>query len=283
MEKNKRILGALLGLHVGDSLGATLEFKSSSSIDQFHTEITGGGDFNWRAGEATDDTQMMMALLASVKEHNEFNVQDVAARYVNWLDTDPKDVGVTTRDSLLRVKDGVSPLESGANGVYSQGNGSLMRCAALAVLDFTSQMIKEQAAITHAHPNCLFFDELFLNCLKLCFEGKDKEDIYQYALAQIADHGEFYEDFKGVKELDWDDLETSGYVYHTFKAAIWGLMRTDSFEDALIFVVNRGDDADTCGAVCGALCGAYYGADEIAQRWLEKIEYKDKIIDLLSK
>ena len=44
MEKKSKQVGALLGLHVGDSLGATLEFLSPSPVNNFHTEITGGGE-----------------------------------------------------------------------------------------------------------------------------------------------------------------------------------------------------------------------------------------------
>ena len=68
-------------------------------------------------------------------------------------------------------------------------------------------------------------------------------------------------------------------MFDTFFAGLWGLVNCDSFEDALIQIVNRGDDADTCGAVTGALCGAYYG--NIPKRWLTKIKEHDTIIQLM--
>jgi ADP-ribosyl-[dinitrogen reductase] hydrolase len=49
---------------------------------------------------------------------------------------------------------------------------------------------------------------------------------------------------------------------------VWGLRTTDSFEEAVIQVVNLGNDADTAGTVVGALAGAAYGLDAIPQRWL---------------
>src|SRR5215813_14416763 len=62
-----RIAGALLGVHAGDALGATLEFGSWSQIrDRYPDglrEIVGGGPFGWPAGHATDDTDLTRAVL----------------------------------------------------------------------------------------------------------------------------------------------------------------------------------------------------------------------------
>ena len=54
---------------------------------------------------------------------------------------------------------------------------------------------------------------------------------------------------------------------HTLASAVWGLLTTDSFEEAVIQVVNLGDDADTAGAVVGALAGTAYGLAAIPAAW----------------
>jgi ADP-ribosyl-[dinitrogen reductase] hydrolase len=51
-----------------------------------------------------------------------------------------------------------------------------------------------------------------------------------------------------------------------------GFFETNTFEDCLIRVVNRGGDADTTGAMVGALAGALYGLDAIPKRWLKALE-----------
>jgi ADP-ribosyl-[dinitrogen reductase] hydrolase len=55
------------------------------------------------------------------------------------------------------------------------------------------------------------------------------------------------------------------------ESAIWGLMTTDSFEAAVVQVVNLGNDADTVGAVVGALAGAAYGLASIPKRWRDAL------------
>ncbi|KAF2817230.1 ADP-ribosylglycohydrolase [Mytilinidion resinicola] len=74
--RQSRILGALLGLHSGDSLGATLEFRTWSSIRAKYPtglrDIVGGGAFRWSAGHATDDTDMTRAVLLAYRDRVDF-------------------------------------------------------------------------------------------------------------------------------------------------------------------------------------------------------------------
>ena len=45
-----------------------------------------------------------------------------------------------------------------------------------------------------------------------------------------------------------------------------------SFEEAVVQVVNLGNDADTAGTVVGALAGAAYGLEQIPPRWREVLQ-----------
>jgi NAD+--dinitrogen-reductase ADP-D-ribosyltransferase len=67
---------------------------------------------------------------------------------------------------------------------------------------------------------------------------------------------------------------TSGYIVDTVQTVFDGFFNTDSFEDCLVRVVNRGGDADTTGALAGQLAGALYGWQGIPARWLEKLDPK---------
>ena len=53
---------------------------------------------------------------------------------------------------------------------------------------------------------------------------------------------------------------TMGFPPACIPACLYLLLTTDSFEEALIEVVNLGGDADSTGAILGALAGAHYGA-----------------------
>ena len=60
-----RCRGTLIGLAVGDALGAAVEFQSPSSFAPV-TGYRGGGPHGLSAGEWTDDTSMALALADSI-------------------------------------------------------------------------------------------------------------------------------------------------------------------------------------------------------------------------
>lgn len=49
------------------------------------------------------------------------------------------------------------------------------------------------------------------------------------------------------------------------------MLTTNSFEEAVVQVVNLGQDADTAGAVVGALAGAAYGWSAIPPAWRDAL------------
>ena len=45
-----------------------------------------------------------------------------------------------------------------------------------------------------------------------------------------------------------------------------------SFEECVVGAVNRGEDADTCGALAGMLAGARHGLLALPARWLKRLD-----------
>lgn len=62
--------------------------------------MVGNGTWGQPAGTITDDTQQALYIARSVAECSEFDPADVAARFVQWYDTNPFDIGNMTRRSL---------------------------------------------------------------------------------------------------------------------------------------------------------------------------------------
>lgn len=54
-----RVIGALVGLAVGDALGAPIEFAPRDAVREV-TGMRGGGKFQLKAGQWTDDTAMAL-------------------------------------------------------------------------------------------------------------------------------------------------------------------------------------------------------------------------------
>ena len=270
----------LLGLHCGDSLGATLEFCSPQAKENWQTEIIGGGHFRWKPGDATDDTDLALIILESL-EGNSFNQKTCINKMIAWLKTDPKDVGLTTRTGIESLENGVLP-----EPTISLANGSLMRCSPLALLDIPQEQlniyIEEACVLTHNNPKCVYLDKVFIQILKFAMTANNKQQVFDFATNLTAKNLEIDSRIAIIPSTSWDQLSTRGYVVDGLICALWSLYHAKDFEEGLVLVVNRGDDSDTNGAISGALLGAFYGQEAIPERYLNKLQYRQQIINLVN-
>ena len=80
--------------------------------------------------------------------------------------------------------------------------------------------------------------------------------------------------------VDEDNIKSSGYVIDTLEAAIWCILTTNNYKDAVLKAVNLGHDTDTTGAVTGGLAVLIYGLDNIPNEWINTLARKDDIMNL---
>ncbi|WP_372982665.1 ADP-ribosylglycohydrolase family protein [Marinobacter sediminum] len=279
--------GALLGLACGDALGTTLEFRRRDTFP-LHTEMTGGGAFNVKPGQWTDDTSMALCLAESLVECEGFDSRDQLERYLRWMNEgylschgNCIDIGGTTRTSLQRYeRSGVD--YAGTDNPFESGNGGIMRLAP-AVLAASDQRMALEHAInssrtTHASADCLDAAELLGAILWQLREGASLKEV----LEDLPDTGERGMKISRIKhgffrKLGRDQISSGGYVIDTLEAALWSCYHSEDFENALITAVNLGDDADTVGAVTGQIAGAAWGASSIPSRWLNQLSWRKEI------
>ncbi|MDD2915860.1 MAG: ADP-ribosyl-[dinitrogen reductase] hydrolase [Gallionella sp.] len=267
-----RALGAYLGLAVGDALGATVEFMLPREIKyQYgtHRDIIGGGWLKLKAGRVTDDTEMSLALGRALLASDSWNANAVADSFVAWLKTRPVDIGNTCRRGIQRYM--VNGSLFGAVSEGDAGNGAVMRVlpVILATLNddamFRLQAL-EQARITHNHPLSDAATLALGQMSRVLLKGGGVKGCRPVAKALLTDFPKFqFTPYPG---------RASGYVVDTVQTVLHHFFYTDSFESCVTDTVNRGEDADTTGAIAGMLAGALYGVDAIPKRWLNKLEPK---------
>jgi ADP-ribosyl-[dinitrogen reductase] hydrolase len=117
-----------LGLAVGDALGTTVEFKAPGTFPPV-TDISGGGHFNLKPGEWTDDTSMALCLAESLIERRGFDAKDQMDRYRRWheqgyLSSNGRcfDIGDTVASALARYRRTGDPF-AGSESPDTAGNG----------------------------------------------------------------------------------------------------------------------------------------------------------------
>ena len=282
VEDQSRISGGLLGVAAGDALGATVEFMSPSEIRRrfgVHREVVGGGAFNWKPGEGTDDTDLTWAVLSAYVD-GPYTLQRVADNMAAWFGSNPRDVGGATSRALNRLDRTGDPRKSGSTGEFSCGNGSLMRCipTALARPDHARRRweLAEISAITHAHVRCVDSCVAYGEITNGLLEGASVAEALAAARSLDLDE-EVMEALDIDPALNAESLRTGGYVIDSLACSVWAIQQDTSFEDVLVALVNRGKDADTTGAIAGGLLGVLRGVDAIPSRWRAKLEYHDRL------
>ncbi|RNC28758.1 MAG: ADP-ribosyl-[dinitrogen reductase] glycohydrolase [Candidatus Dichloromethanomonas elyunquensis] len=287
-----KIAGSLLGVAVGDALGATVEFMTRGEISRqfgIHTEMIGEGYWQLAPGEVTDDTDMTMAVAKGILMDPGNPVRHIARFFADWAATDPKDIGNICRrvltEGIRRGTDSeaewleVAELAHLQSGGRSGGNGSLMRTIPIVLAYYTNRdtmlhMALRQSRLTHYDPAAGECVVLYCDLVGRIINGKSLKPAVQETVREGS------EDVPFKCNLLTEQIQTTGYAVHTLEAAINCAYQTDSFEEALTMAVNLGGDADTIGAVTGGIAGAYYGLEQIPSRWLEKLAVKKELLDL---
>ena len=266
-----RAVGVLLGLAIGDAMGAPLEGLPAPSVQA--REMPAGGAY-------TDDTLQALALARSLVVCRGFSPEDCMGRLLEGYLDSPRFYGPTSSAVFDLVLGGVPPGEAAARVHQSRGgsrsNGSVMRGPPLGV--FTSSPALEGLSIacsrlTHCDPVAGACSAFVNRMVADLARGATREEAFGHACATCA------------------EPETLGYLgnlgEHTPDPSLDALLATHcalsvflgagSFADAIIGSVNLGGDADTVGAIAGALAGACWGAPAIPQLWLARLRDHDRI------
>lgn len=287
MRDRKR--GCLLGLAVGDALGAAVEFSPPGSFPKV-TGYRGGGPHGLGPGEWTDDTSLALALAASIGAKG-WDLADQLDRYAAWRTRGEYsvngrcfDIGMTTAEALRRWARKRDPGAAGLTDARASGNGSIMRLAPVPIryVDLLSgrpaelaHLCDESGLTTHASPACRTACRWLGLALAGLLQGLPRDTVlradwepWTHACAMAAPAAEVAEVIAGsYRRKRPPQIRGSGYVVHSLEAALWAFHDAEDFQEAVLRAVNLGDDADTTGTVAGQLAGACWGESGIPEVW----------------
>lgn len=280
--------GTTLGLGIGDALGAPIEFMSREKIlaelGGPLTEMIGGGVWDVRPGQITDDTEMALGLARSLEISGEYHPHAALHQYLKWFDNDPVDVGSTIRAVLTKAKAGY-PAEWAAedfhhaSGGMSAGNGSLMRVAPLAIhyrddLEAMEDAVRTDCHLTHFDPlagdSAVYFTKSIAQLVNHENAELELPDDPQIRAAVLASPAECQER---------SDTQM-GFVLTALAIGCCATRNAKSYEEGLVWAINLGGDTDTNGAVAGAMLGAKFGDQGIPERWKQQLETTEEIHQL---
>lgn len=302
-----KVLSGLMGVCVGDALGVPVEFTSRSTLQREPVKtMRGYGTYNQPPGTWSDDSSLTFCLaealtqeLLADKLYN--TLADYFCRWRREAYWTPNnyvfDIGNATATAISRLRRGIPPIEAGGTTEGSNGNGSLMRILPIAFchdLVKFSELIKrvhEVSCLTHAHPRSQIACGIYISVAVCLLQGNNPITAYHQGIEQVrniyrkqpydSEMHHFQRVIKGeIASFTRNSIYSSGYVVHTLEAALWCLLNSHNYTEAVLTAVNLGEDTDTTAAVTGGLAGIYYDMEQIPQEWIEQIARKDDIIDL---
>jgi poly(ADP-ribose) glycohydrolase ARH3 len=292
-----RYRGVLLGVAIGDALGAG--FEGGPQVGAAELNGLGSGREVLRY---TDDTHMTIGTAQSLVERRGFDGAHMAARFAENFAREPwRGYGPGPPQVFALLAKGVPWDRAGATlfgGRGSFGNGAAMRVAPVALfaspdIRLAGDMAARSACITHTHelgvdgavlqataitallqlasgaaisPDRLL-DQLRPRLRSRCF----KQLLTQLeALLPAAPSAE-------VISLLGNGIEASRSV----PTALYAFLRNSgSFPAAIRYAISLGGDTDTIASMTGALSGAYLGEEAIPAEWRERVEHNDLLVAL---
>ena len=272
-----RCLGAYLGLALGDALGATVEFMTPREIAHHfahqggvHRDIIGGGWLKLAPGQVTDDTTMSLALgdalLHAQAAGRPFDTRGIADAFVAWWRARPVDCGHTCQRGITRyLREGTlqGPCNEGDGG-----NGAAMRNLPVVLATLGDEAAFErvslaQARLTHHQAQSDAATLGLGRLLRRQLAGADTHGARRWAQDWVRENPAFrFEPYRG---------RASAYVVDTVQTVLHFFLAHEDFQAALVATVNRGEDADTTGALVGMLAGARCGAHALPRHWLARL------------
>ncbi|BBL69181.1 ADP-ribosylglycohydrolase family protein [Methanoculleus chikugoensis] len=276
-----RAVGALVGLAIGDALGAPLEGLPPAPLAV--TEMQGGGIHNVSAGQYTDDTLQASALAQTLLACGGFDSADFARRLVRVYHAHPEFFGPTSRAVLDLIEAGVAPTVAARMAHEERGgsrsNGSVMRGIPLGIFYPPGEVREASLAasrVTHFDPAAGEASAFVNRMVSGICRGEEVPVAFDRALAACEDR-----ELRGPLEDYWAyPPEPSLDAVLCTHCAVRVFMDAVSFREAVVTAVNLGGDADTVGAIVGGLAGARYGFEAIPGSWLAALRDREEIVDL---
>lgn len=304
--QNNQYLGAIIGHAVGDAMGFPTEFsKREELLKNPVIEMIDSPDVAQPAGSWSDDTAMEIATIDSFIQKKCFDYKDIMDKWVKWISKSEYtptgvtfDIGRTCLKAIKKYCNGTAPLQCGSTSINENGNGSLMRILPVALYAYSKKLddisihklTNEVSSLTHAHEvsrlGCYIYVQ-FIICL---LKGNTKQEAYKhiqyldysaYDMHSLKLYTRILDEQIEVQRLD--QIKSTGYIVDTLESAIWIFMNAQHYKEAIIASTNIGGDTDTIGAIVGSMAGIYYGFDSIPSNWLDKLQRKDYLIELVDR
>jgi ADP-ribosyl-[dinitrogen reductase] hydrolase len=298
-ELPERFRGCLLGLALGDALGAPYEFTRPEEIPQADRLFARFGRLmDLPVGTVTDDTQMTLALAQSLIERGRVDGEDAARRFAElWQRGLIIGPGLACSEAMGRILGGVEWDRAGCPDGRA-GNGAAMRVAPVGLLRWQSvdtllADARAQSIITHTDKRAVAGAAVVARAVSLCLvaDGFDVGDFVRELvrvaaldspelateLARLpgwleASPEEVLPEIARVGQPAFADRVITPFIVPTVAACFYAFLRTPrDFQGSVSCVIGFGGDTDSTAAITGAISGSLNGEAVLPEELLRHL------------
>ena len=271
--------GAMLGLGIGDAMGAPYEGLPPSEMKKYKVPLDGYAVSTRRAhvqtpGDFTDDTAHAMVWAAAMIKDRIVNGFSYLRGITSWklhgyMSAHYSYFGIGNTTIKL-LKSSKLDLDK-----PSSTNGCVMRLAPIPLF-YSLRDLKAcvdaagaSSAASHTHTTTRDSARLYAAIMWHILHGYTKAQLFSTNLfATMPDYVSSHPDLELMSDLNKVKLNLNdrGYSFEARGAmnyAVHALKETNSFAEGMEMIVRMGHDNDTTAAIYGALAGALYGLKNI--------------------
>jgi ADP-ribosylglycohydrolase len=292
--RGTRARGCLLGLAVGDALGAPTEGKSHQAIQRQWGRVT---DFLTDQQTGSDDTEYALLNARFLLKHGPQLSSALIAE--GWRSevvsthNSYKGAGFSEMLALRNLKDGLQPPESGMH-LHSWSDGLAMRVAPFGIVaagraSLAAKLAGMDGSVTHSGEG-IYGGQAVAAAIARAMEGGSIAAIIDAARGAIPEDswtrraldravtcGEASPDVWSALAPLVDSVVTPSYFWSDIApeavALAFGLLvaAQGAFIDAVLGGVNIGRDTDTIAAIAGAILGGQQGESAVPTTWSDRV------------
>ena len=293
----KKFLGSLLGVALGDAIGASREGRWIATKHEIELIAKISHPLRY-----TDDTHMTIGVAESLVECHGFDGAHMAGRFIDNYSKEPWRGYGPGPPRVFKLIESGEAWDKAATHIYrggSFGNGAAMRVAPIGLFFSNNHARLKQVAylsslITHSH--ILGMEGAALQAMAVALaiaENPDKplniqtftsrllsfatEDVYRTKIAQFDILLEHPDNRQKVVYQLGHGIE----AFNSVPTAIFAfLAHPQDFASTVIYAVSLGGDTDTIASMAGAISGAYLGIDSLPSEWLGQLENRGYMLNL---
>ena len=285
--KRSKFIGSLVGVAVGDSLGARR--KGATGINEDVADL---------APRYTEGTAMTIGVGESLVDQKAFHYWHMAGRLIKNYEQEPwRRYGntVTRVFRMMRLgRLGFGMLDRDIYPDGSRGSGAAARVAPVGLLYHDDPRSLREiachcASITHSHELALegaVLQACAVALAVLADSGHVIPSEYLGTLRMFTKAAPYQEKLKTIIRFIREGADRQTVIEQLGKGedalsavptAIYAFLANRDFKSALLFAVSLGGDAEAVGSMTGAIAGACYGIEGIPSQWRETVENSSQV------